>query len=89
MECRRNAGPPDERITESTDALAHSACSRRPCDNAGVIPDGALHDRPLIPRGGIGMCGVQPAVVAQHVLLVMQQPEENIIFAAIGKRQIG
>ena len=35
------------------------------------------------------MCGVQPAVVAQHVLLVMQQPEENIIFAAIGKRQIG
>ena len=35
------------------------------------------------------MCGVQSAVVAQHALLVMQQPEEYIILAAIGKRQIG
>ena len=49
VECCRNANPPDERIPESTDALAHSTRACSTGDDAGVIPDRALHDGPLIP----------------------------------------
>lgn len=89
IESSGNTGPPDQRIPKGTDTFSDAAGTGRTGDNAGVIPDRTFDNGPFIPGGRVGMCGIEIAMIAKHILLIMQYFCEKPVNGTILKGKVG